>query len=74
MIGFCCEQEEATSYEKAVFESVSYLISQDKDDDVAVELHSKVSKCLNVSGVDTNLLVYQYSYPYIRNVKRYCWW
>ncbi|TXG56429.1 hypothetical protein EZV62_017742 [Acer yangbiense] len=36
--------EEATSYEKAVFESVSYLISQDRDDDVAVELHSKLLK------------------------------
>ncbi|KAI9170257.1 hypothetical protein LWI28_025086 [Acer negundo] len=36
--------EESTSYEKAVFDSVSYLISQDRDDDVAVELHSKLLK------------------------------
>uniref|UniRef100_A0A7N0TSG5 Tetratricopeptide repeat protein 38 n=1 Tax=Kalanchoe fedtschenkoi TaxID=63787 RepID=A0A7N0TSG5_KALFE len=34
--------EEATEYEKAVFESVSYLASEDEDDDVAVELHSKL--------------------------------
>lgn len=36
------EQEQATSYEKAVFDSVSCLISEDRDDDVAFELHSKV--------------------------------
>ncbi|KAK1552153.1 hypothetical protein Q3G72_011307 [Acer saccharum] len=36
--------EEATSYEKSVFDSVSYLFSQDRDDDVAVELHSKLLK------------------------------
>ncbi|XP_040967913.1 tetratricopeptide repeat protein 38 isoform X3 [Gossypium hirsutum] len=34
--------EQASSYEKAVFESVNYLISQNRDDDVAVELHSKL--------------------------------
>ncbi|MBA0676781.1 hypothetical protein Goari_018239 [Gossypium aridum] len=34
--------EQASSYEKAVFEAVNYLISQNRDDDVAVELHSKV--------------------------------
>lgn len=38
-------QDEATSYEKAVFDCVSYLVSEDRDDDVAVELHSKVSVC-----------------------------
>ncbi|KAL5759637.1 hypothetical protein ACOSP7_018155 [Xanthoceras sorbifolium] len=36
--------EEATLYEKAVFDAVSYLISADRDDDVAVELHSKLLK------------------------------
>lgn len=36
------EQEQATSYEKAVFDAVSCLISEDRDDDVAFELHSKV--------------------------------
>uniref|UniRef100_A0A7N0U0R5 Tetratricopeptide repeat protein 38 n=1 Tax=Kalanchoe fedtschenkoi TaxID=63787 RepID=A0A7N0U0R5_KALFE len=34
--------EEATEYEKAVFEAVSYLVSDNKDDDVAVELHAKL--------------------------------
>ncbi|MBA0706214.1 hypothetical protein Golax_018339, partial [Gossypium laxum] len=37
--------EQASSYEKAVFEAVNYLISQNRDDDVAVELHSK---CMSV--------------------------
>lgn len=36
--------EQATKYEKAVFNAISYLISQDRDDDVAVELHSKLLK------------------------------
>ncbi|XVE84929.1 hypothetical protein DITRI_Ditri17bG0051300 [Diplodiscus trichospermus] len=34
--------EQATSYEKAVFEALNYLISSNTDDDVAVELHSKL--------------------------------
>ncbi|KAF5198996.1 tetratricopeptide repeat protein 38 isoform X2 [Thalictrum thalictroides] len=34
--------ENSTSYEKAVFEVVSYLMSKDRDDDVAVELHFKL--------------------------------
>ncbi|KAL0421205.1 UNVERIFIED_CONTAM: hypothetical protein Slati_3143400 [Sesamum latifolium] len=34
--------EHASSYEKAVFEAVMYLISPDRDDDLAVELHSKL--------------------------------
>ncbi|XP_021908495.1 tetratricopeptide repeat protein 38 isoform X1 [Carica papaya] len=34
--------EKATPYEKAVFDAVNYLISEDRDDDVAVELHSKL--------------------------------
>ncbi|KAJ0094320.1 hypothetical protein Patl1_16301 [Pistacia atlantica] len=36
--------EGATSYEKAVFEAVCYLISKDRDDDVAVDLHFKLLK------------------------------
>ncbi|KAL0004016.1 hypothetical protein SO802_011577 [Lithocarpus litseifolius] len=36
--------EQATKYEKAVFDAVIYLISQDRDDDVAVELHLKLLK------------------------------
>ncbi|MED6147014.1 hypothetical protein PIB30_040050 [Stylosanthes scabra] len=36
--------ENATLYEKLVFEAVSYLISQDWDDDVALQLHSKLLK------------------------------
>jgi len=35
-------QNEATTYERAVFDAVSYLISEDRDDDVALELHTKV--------------------------------
>ena len=35
-------QEQATKYEKAVFDAVNYYISEDRDDDVALELHSKV--------------------------------
>ncbi|XWS68890.1 hypothetical protein CRYUN_Cryun04dG0132600 [Craigia yunnanensis] len=34
--------EQATSYEKAVFYVVNYLISENRDDDFAVELHSKL--------------------------------
>jgi tetratricopeptide (TPR) repeat protein len=34
----------ATLYEKAVFEAVSYLLSENMDDDVALELHSKLLK------------------------------
>ncbi|KAJ8773686.1 hypothetical protein K2173_006336 [Erythroxylum novogranatense] len=34
--------EQATSYEKAVFEAISSLICENRDDDVAVELHSKL--------------------------------
>ncbi|KAK8522461.1 hypothetical protein V6N13_115428 [Hibiscus sabdariffa] len=34
--------EQSTSYEKAVFEAINYLFSHDRDDDVAVELHSKL--------------------------------
>ncbi|KAK7256417.1 hypothetical protein RIF29_29863 [Crotalaria pallida] len=36
--------EHATLYEKLVFDAISYLISEDRDDDVAVELHSKLLK------------------------------
>ncbi|XP_022775991.1 tetratricopeptide repeat protein 38-like isoform X3 [Durio zibethinus] len=35
-------QEQATSYEKAIFDAVNYLISDNRDDDLAVELHSKL--------------------------------
>lgn len=34
--------DEATAYEKAVFDAVSCLISEDRDDDIALELHSKL--------------------------------
>ncbi|KAB2624619.1 tetratricopeptide repeat protein 38 [Pyrus ussuriensis x Pyrus communis] len=36
--------EQATPYEKAVFDAVNCLISKDRDDDVAFELHSKLLK------------------------------
>ncbi|KAJ1423568.1 Tetratricopeptide-like helical domain superfamily [Sesbania bispinosa] len=36
--------EHATLYEKLVFDVISYLMSDDRDDDVAVELHSKLLK------------------------------
>ncbi|KAI9111523.1 hypothetical protein K1719_017213 [Acacia pycnantha] len=36
--------EQATRYEKLVFDVVSYLVSKDRDDDVAVELHLKLLK------------------------------
>ena len=35
-------QGKATPYEKAFFEAVNYLISDNMDEDVALELHSKV--------------------------------
>lgn len=35
-------QDHATSYEKAVFDAVTYLMTPDRDDDVAVNLHSEV--------------------------------
>lgn len=40
----CCyfEKDHATSYERAVFDAISCLISKDRDDDVAVELHAEV--------------------------------
>lgn len=43
MIGILLLQEHATLYEKLVFDAISYMLSEDRDDDVAVELHSKVS-------------------------------
>lgn len=43
MIRIMMLQEHATLYEKLVFDVISYLMSEDRDDDVAVELHSKVS-------------------------------
>ncbi|XP_048428135.1 tetratricopeptide repeat protein 38-like isoform X1 [Pyrus x bretschneideri] len=36
--------EQATPYEKAVFDAVNFFISKDRDDDVAFELHSKLLK------------------------------
>ncbi|GLT41581.1 hypothetical protein SLA2020_156340 [Shorea laevis] len=36
--------DQATSYEKAVFDSINCLISENRDDDVALELHFKVEK------------------------------
>ncbi|TKY69753.1 Tetratricopeptide repeat protein 38 [Spatholobus suberectus] len=36
--------EHATLYEKLVFDTITYLLSEDRDDDVAVELHSKFLK------------------------------
>ncbi|KAL6350457.1 hypothetical protein AAG906_019104 [Vitis piasezkii] len=36
--------QQASAYEKAVFDAVSCLISQDRDDDLALELHSKLLK------------------------------
>lgn len=43
-------QEQATAYEKAVFDAVNYMVSENKDDDVAVELHSKVYEPLTYYG------------------------
>ena len=37
-----CGQECASSYEKAVFEVIQYIISPDRDDDLVVQQHSKV--------------------------------
>lgn len=44
---FTCEisfnkQEEATPYEKAVFDALNSLICENRDDDVALQFHSKV--------------------------------
>ncbi|CAL5398911.1 unnamed protein product [Camellia sinensis] len=36
--------QEATGYEKAVFDAVNCLISENRDDDVAVKLHSELLK------------------------------
>ncbi|CAN4124353.1 unnamed protein product [Withania somnifera] len=36
--------EQASSYEKVVFEAINYLILPNRDDDVAVELHLKLLK------------------------------
>ncbi|KAK1349205.1 Tetratricopeptide repeat protein 38 [Heracleum sosnowskyi] len=36
--------DHATSYEKAVFDALTYLMTPDRDDDVAVNLHSKLLK------------------------------
>ncbi|KAL0795420.1 hypothetical protein Bca101_066797 [Brassica carinata] len=34
--------EQSTPYEKAVFEAVCYLISEDRDDDLALEMHTQL--------------------------------
>ncbi|GMH15337.1 hypothetical protein Nepgr_017178 [Nepenthes gracilis] len=36
--------DEATCYEKAIFDAVSYLMTEDRDDDVAVELHAQIAR------------------------------
>ncbi|XP_068468219.1 uncharacterized protein [Phaseolus vulgaris] len=36
--------DHATLYEKLVFDAISYLLSEDRDDDVALEMHSKLLK------------------------------
>ncbi|XP_010255976.1 PREDICTED: tetratricopeptide repeat protein 38 [Nelumbo nucifera] len=36
--------EHATPYEKEVFEVISYMVTEDRDDDVVVDLHSKLLK------------------------------
>uniref|UniRef100_A0A1J3DKZ4 Tetratricopeptide repeat protein 38 n=1 Tax=Noccaea caerulescens TaxID=107243 RepID=A0A1J3DKZ4_NOCCA len=36
--------EHSTPYEKAVFEAVSYMISEDRDDDLAFEMHTELLK------------------------------
>ncbi|KAI4328354.1 hypothetical protein L6164_020713 [Bauhinia variegata] len=36
--------DQATSYEKAIFDVISYLISEGRDDEVAVQLHSNFLK------------------------------
>jgi tetratricopeptide (TPR) repeat protein len=36
--------EQSTPYEKAVYEAVTYLISEDRDDDLAFEMHTKLLK------------------------------
>ncbi|KFK44628.1 hypothetical protein AALP_AA1G283300 [Arabis alpina] len=36
--------EQSTPYEKAVFEAVRYLISEDRDDDLALEMHTELLK------------------------------
>ncbi|XP_050947128.1 uncharacterized protein LOC103489066 isoform X6 [Cucumis melo] len=36
--------DRATPYEKAVFDAISYLMSNDRDDNVAVELHTELLK------------------------------
>lgn len=43
-LGFC-GQDEATSYEKAVFDAVASLVTADEDDERAIELHFKVCLC-----------------------------
>lgn len=39
---YCFDKDRATPYEKAVFDAISYLMSNDRDDNVAVELHTEV--------------------------------
>lgn len=36
-------QDQATPYERAVFDAISSLIAENRDDDVAFDLHYKVS-------------------------------
>lgn len=43
--------ENATSYEKAVFYALTYLLSPNRDDDVAIQQHSKVCFYFLVSVV-----------------------
>lgn len=39
---YCFDKDRATPYEKAVFDAISCLMSNDRDDNVAVELHTEV--------------------------------
>lgn len=39
---YCFDKDRATPYEKAVFDAISCLMSNDRDDNVAVELHYEV--------------------------------
>lgn len=72
-----CGQDEATSYEKAVFDAVASLVAADGDDERAIELHFKVCLCCVVCGSFLDCTCYQFLFFFSKKEKIFlscsCW-
>lgn len=64
-----CGQDEATSYEKAVFDAVASLVAADGDDERAIELHFKVCLCCVVCGSFLDCTCYQFLFFFSKKEK-----